>query len=105
MAVKIENQYTGKLPRNTLANVETALASVPRRPAKGFCHLSAEAGGLGGVPGNAPAATGCSPRSPARMRSGVNGNSRKRTPVAAKIALPIAAALGTDADSPTPSGG
>src|SRR3954469_9536860 len=43
--------------------------------------------------------------SPARMRSGVNGNSRKRTPVASKIALAIAAALGTDADSPTPSGG
>jgi len=30
MAVKIENQYEGKLPRNTLANVESALASVPR---------------------------------------------------------------------------
>jgi hypothetical protein len=35
----------------------------------------------------------------------VNGNSRKRTPVASKMALAIAAALGTDADSPTPSGG
>src|SRR5260370_15691162 len=30
MAVKIENQYEGKLPRNTLANIESALASVPR---------------------------------------------------------------------------
>jgi hypothetical protein len=35
----------------------------------------------------------------------VNGNSRNRTPVASKMALAIAAALGTDADSPTPSGG
>ena len=39
------------------------------------------------------------------MRSGVNGGSRKRTPVASKIAFAIAAALGTEADSPTPSGG
>ena len=35
----------------------------------------------------------------------MNGNSRKRTPVASKIALAMAAALGTEADSPTPSGG
>src|SRR6202163_2805224 len=87
------------------ATSAAALASAPRRLTNGFSHLSVEAGGLGGVRGNALAGTGCSPRNPARMRSGVNGNSRKRTPVASKIALAIAAALGTDADSPTPSGG
>ena len=32
------------------------------------------------------------------------GSSRNRTPVASKMALAIAAALGTEADSPTPSG-
>src|SRR5690606_4278958 len=37
--------------------------------------------------------------------SGVNGASRRRTPVASKIALAIAAAPGTEADSPEPSGG
>src|SRR6266481_1650225 len=36
MAVKIENQYTEKLPRNTLANVESALASVPREHLRGI---------------------------------------------------------------------
>src|SRR3977135_2758547 len=36
MAVKIQNQYTGKLPRNTLANVESALASVPREHLRGI---------------------------------------------------------------------
>jgi len=39
MAVKIENQYTGKLPRNTLANVESALASVPREHLRGIERL------------------------------------------------------------------
>ena len=39
MAVKIENQYTGKLPRKTLANVETALASVPREHLRGIERL------------------------------------------------------------------
>src|SRR6516164_10140789 len=43
-----------------------------------------------------PDAAGCSPRNPFKMRSGVNGNSRKRTPVASKIAFAIAAALGTE---------
>src|SRR6266853_1585404 len=38
MAVKIENQYEGKLPRNTLANVESALASVPREHLPGLYH-------------------------------------------------------------------
>jgi hypothetical protein len=38
MAVKIENQYEGKgkLPRNTLANIESALASVPREHLRGI---------------------------------------------------------------------
>lgn len=39
MAVKIENQYTGKLPRNTLTNVERALASVPREHLRGIERL------------------------------------------------------------------
>jgi len=39
MAVKIENQYTGKLPRNTLVNVERALASVPREHLRGIERL------------------------------------------------------------------
>ncbi len=43
--------------------------------------------------------------STASTRSGVKGGSRNRRPVASKIALAIAAALGTDADSPAPSGG
>ena len=42
--------------------------------------------------------------SPARTTSGVNGGARKRTPVASKIALAIAAVPGTDDDSPEPSG-
>ncbi len=79
--------------------------SAPRRLANGFCHLSVEAGDLGAASGNAPGAASCSPRNPLSIRSGVNGNSRKRTPVASKMALAIAAALGTEADSPTPSGG
>ena len=41
----------------------------------------------------------------ARTTSGVNGGSRKRTPVASKIAFAIAAVPGTEDDSPTPSGG
>ena len=45
------------------------------------------------------------PLRPASTRSGVSGNSRKRTPVASKTALTIAAALGTEADSPAPIGG
>src|SRR3989441_5022612 len=39
MAVKIENEYAGKLPRNTLANVESALASVPREHLRGIERL------------------------------------------------------------------
>src|SRR5260370_42111951 len=39
MAIKIENQYTGKLPRNTLANVESALGSVPREHLRGIERL------------------------------------------------------------------
>src|SRR5258708_39460867 len=39
MAVKIENQYTGKLPRNTVANVESALGSVPREHLRGIERL------------------------------------------------------------------
>jgi len=39
MAVKIENQYQGKLPRNTVANVESALGSVPREHLRGIERL------------------------------------------------------------------
>jgi hypothetical protein len=41
----------------------------------------------------------------ARMRSGVKGGARIRTPVASKTAFAMAAAAGTAALSPTPSGG
>lgn len=39
MAVKIENQYPGKLPRNTVANIERALGSVPREHLRGIERL------------------------------------------------------------------
>src|SRR2546423_5404311 len=39
MAVKIENQYTEKLPRNTLTIVESALGSVPREHLRGIERL------------------------------------------------------------------
>src|SRR5438067_11972078 len=39
MAIKIENQYEGKLPRNTLKNIESALASVPREHLRGVERL------------------------------------------------------------------
>ncbi|HEX5702926.1 MAG TPA: hypothetical protein VFX97_06985 [Pyrinomonadaceae bacterium] len=39
MPIKIENQYEGSLPRNTLANVESALASVPREHLRGVERL------------------------------------------------------------------
>jgi hypothetical protein len=39
MPIKIENQYEGKLPRKTLANVESALASVPREHLRGVERL------------------------------------------------------------------
>ncbi len=35
MPIKIENQYEGKLPRNTLANIESALSSIPREHLRG----------------------------------------------------------------------
>src|SRR5207253_9215181 len=36
MPVKIENQYEGKLPRNTVVNIESALDSVPREHLRGI---------------------------------------------------------------------
>src|SRR5579872_120021 len=81
-----------------------AVANVPRRLANGLDQRCRSVrAGLDGA-GRAQE-TAFSPRSPARIRSGVNGGSRKRTPVASKMALAIAAALGTEVDSPTPSGG
>src|SRR5215468_1540824 len=100
----------GAIARQGSAAVPTAMAVAQTaaspantlgRTANGFFHL---VDGVAG-PGSASGALGASPRSPRKMRSGVNGGSRKRTPVASKIAFAIAAALGTDADSPTPSGG
>ncbi len=39
MAVKTENQYPGKLPRNTLSNIESILAGVPREHLRGVERL------------------------------------------------------------------
>src|SRR5437660_6624252 len=39
MAIKIENQYAGKLPGKTLANIESALDSVPREHLRGVERL------------------------------------------------------------------
>src|SRR5258708_32163770 len=39
MAVRVENQFEGKLPRNTVVNVESALASVPREHLRGIERL------------------------------------------------------------------
>src|SRR4051812_22484642 len=36
MPIKIENQYEGKLPRNTVINLEGALESVPREHLRGI---------------------------------------------------------------------
>src|SRR3954464_13874042 len=36
MAIKIENQYEGKLPRNTIQNIESALETVPREHLRGI---------------------------------------------------------------------
>jgi hypothetical protein len=36
MALKIENQYSGKLPRNAVSTVESAIASVPREHLRGI---------------------------------------------------------------------
>ena len=46
--------------------------------------------------------TTLSPGSCAQTRSGVIGSARTRAPVALAIALPIAAAVGTQGGSPTP---
>src|SRR5450830_138441 len=61
-------------------------------------HFERFSGDFGGSPA-VPALSACN------TRSGVIGSSRKRIPVASKIALAIAAALGTEADSPAPMGG
>src|SRR5882724_1906018 len=100
----IARHGSAAVPR-AIAVAQTAArpANTLGRTAKGFFHLFAGAAGVDA--GKASGALGISPRNPRRMRSGVNGGSRKRTPVASKIALAIAAALGTEADSPTPSGG
>src|SRR3954453_19559765 len=86
-----------------IAAVQTAaiVAKTPARLAKGFSQMRDGDAGAGSAWGTEEV----SPCNPLRMRSGVNGGSRKRTPLASKIALAIAAALGTEADSPTPSGG
>src|SRR5450631_1693029 len=80
------------------------VANAPRRFTNGF-QRPGEGGAVVTGAGRASAVAAVLPWSPARIRSGVNGGSRKRTPVASKIAFAIAAAPGTEADSPTPSGG
>src|SRR5258705_1087610 len=103
-AIERHGNAAAATPTNAAHSTAT-VASAPRRPANGFFHLSIGPGGFGAANDDASCAASCSPRNPLRIRSGVNGNSRKRTPVASKIALAIAAALGTEADSPTPSAG
>ena len=39
MAIKIENQFEGKLPRKTVVNIESALDSVPREHLRGIERL------------------------------------------------------------------
>lgn len=55
--------------------------------------------------GGAACRSASGPFSASRSLSEVIGSSRKRMPVASNTALAMAAALGTDADSPAPSGG
>ena len=82
---------------------EPALSQALRRRgqgalAGGWGKAGAEAAAGGG--GGRPAVL-----SAARTTSGVKGGWRRRTPVASKIALAMAAVPGTEDDSPTPSGG
>ncbi|MNH05305.1 hypothetical protein D3C79_646250 [compost metagenome] len=58
-----------------------------------------------GCAGAGPSEPWPSPLSASRTRSAVIGSSRKRMPVASNTALAMAAALGTEADSPLPIGG
>src|SRR5258707_12632893 len=91
-------------PMPTAAVQSAAIVvSAPLRFANGF-QMPGEGGEMTAGAGNALGGVYFSPRNPFRIRSGVNGGSRSLTPVASKIALAIAAALGTEADSPTPSG-
>ncbi|MCY1272822.1 hypothetical protein D9M70_214160 [compost metagenome] len=78
-------------------------STAPNSPAREpNSHLERFGAGRAAGSGQAP---GPSPFSAARTRSAVIGSSRKRMPVASKMALAMAAALGTDADSPLPMGG
>ena len=81
-----------------------AVAHSPLRRNAGRTPLGRAAGGTSCTGGTwrGGAGSGCSA---ARTTSGVNGGWRKRTPVASKIALAIAAVPGTDDDSPAPRGG
>src|SRR6516162_8728211 len=67
----------------------TMLANAPRRLANGL-QLSRVGASVDAGAGRAPEAATSSPCSPFRIRSGVNGGSRKRTAVASKRALAIA---------------
>ena len=62
------------------AQAATAPAIRPPCLANGLSHVLAGLSGVGRCGGDGLSA--CSPRNPSRMRSGVNGGSRKRTPVA-----------------------
>jgi hypothetical protein len=80
-------------PGGTIPRPSTPAAAKPSAPGDagwlGTCAPEASASGF----------------SAARTTSGVNGGCRKRTPVASKIALAIAAVPGTDEDSPAPKTG
>ena len=88
----------------TPAASAAALAQTLRRRGHGaFTGTVSDAPAISGV--DDTAGSGSAMPSAARITSGVNGGSRKRTPVASKIAFAMAAVPGTDDDSPAPSGG
>ena|SRR5438093_10241172 len=97
----------GRQPTSAAPTPSTPAASAPARAHQRFAGgHGASAGTVFGAGSAVVAAAGAgSGFSAARTTSGVNGGLRKRTPVASKIALAIAAVPGTDDDSPAPSGG
>ena len=90
-------------------------SSTPKTPAASASSFSLRRRGQGalgrgcGRAGAAAGAAGAAGKgvgfSAASTTSGVKGGWRKRTPVASKMALAMAAVPGTEDDSPTPSGG
>src|SRR2546422_9320091 len=97
----------GRQPTSAAPTPSMPAASAPARDHQRFeGGQGAPAGTVFGAGSVVVAAAGAgSGFSAARTTSGVNGGLRKRTPVASKIALAMAAVPGTDDDSPAPSGG